>query len=158
MARASDRVLFLRHLARDAVGRRPPLGLFGGFVVERSGVHKAQLDLKARGIFPLTQAARVHALAVGALATGTLDRLAAAAARDALTAAELRDLVEAWEILNRLRLRQQLTRLDERQPPDNHIDPAALGKADRLLLKEAFRAVEWLQRLVEERFQTATVV
>src|SRR4030095_11324660 len=80
-ARAPGRVLFLRHLAKDAVARRPPLGLFGGFVVERSGVHKDRLDLKARGIFPITQAARVHALALGASETGTLDRLAGAAAR-----------------------------------------------------------------------------
>jgi CBS domain-containing protein len=156
--RAAKRVLFLRHLARDAVGRRPPLGLFGGFVVERSGVHKDRLDLKARGIFPITQAARVHALALGVRETGTLDRLAAAAAHGVLTAAEARDLADGWEVLGRLRLRHQVDCLDAGLPVDNHIDPAALGKTERLLLKEAFRMVEWLQRSIEERFQTATVM
>ncbi len=156
--RAASRVLFLRHLARDAVARRPPLGLFGGFVVERSGVHKDRLDLKARGVFPLTQAARVHALALGVPDTGTLDRLAGATAQGVFSEAEARDFADAWEILGRLRLRHQLACLDAGREPDNHVDPEALGKTDRLLLKEAFRAVEWLQRSVEDRFQTATVL
>jgi CBS domain-containing protein len=156
--RTAGRVLFVRHLARDAVARRPPLGLFGGFVVERSGVHKDRLDLKARGIFPVTQAARVHALALGVPETGTLDRLAGASAHGVVTAAELGDLADAWEVLGRLRLRHQLACLAAGAEPDNHIDPALLGKADRLLLKEAFRTVEWLQSSIEERFQTATVM
>src|SRR6185436_14914660 len=111
-ARVPDRHLFLRHLARDAVGRRPPLGLFGGFVVERTGAHKDRLDVKARGVFPITQAARVEALALGAPATGTLDRLAAAAAHGRFTSAELHDVIDAWEILGRLRLGHQLACLD----------------------------------------------
>jgi CBS domain-containing protein len=156
--RAPRQVLFLRHLARDAVARRPPLGLFGGFVVERSGVHKDRLDLKARGVFPLTQAARVHALGLGVPDTGTPERLAGATAHGVFTNAEMRDLADAWEILCRLRLRHQLACLDDGREPDNHVDPEALGKADRLLLKEAFRTVEWLQRSVEDRFQTATVL
>ena len=156
--RAAGRVLFLRHLARDAVARRPPLGLLGGFVVERSGVHKDRLDLKARGIFPITQAARVHALALGLPETGTLDRLAGAAAHGVFTAAELRDLTDAWEVLGRLRLRHQLACLAAGAEPDNHVDPAGLGKSERLLLKEAFRTVESLQSSVEERFQTTTVM
>ena len=58
--------LFLRHMARAALDRHVPLGLFGGFVVERSGTHKDRLDLKARGAFPIAQAMRVYALSLGA--------------------------------------------------------------------------------------------
>ena len=50
--RAPSRILFLRHMAKSALERPAPLGFFGGFVVERSGAHRHQLDLKARGVFP----------------------------------------------------------------------------------------------------------
>ena len=133
-ARMPDCVLFLRHLARDAVTRRPPLGLFGGFVVERSGVHKDQLDLKSRG---------------GRVGGGDLAEISGIGG--------VRE-TDAWEIMSRLRLRHQLACLDAGREADNHIDPGALSKAERLLLKEAFRTVEWLQSSVEDRFQTATVM
>ena len=74
--RAPSHTLFLRHMARVALERRVPLGFFGGFVVERSGAHKDQLDLKARGVFPMTQAMRVCALSLGVPETNTVDRLA----------------------------------------------------------------------------------
>ena len=90
--------------------------------------------------------------------TGTLDRLGGAAAHGVFTTAELRDLTDAWEVLGRLRLRHQLACLAAGAEPDNHVDPAGLGKSERLLLKEAFRTVEWLQNSVEERFQTNTVM
>jgi signal-transduction protein with cAMP-binding, CBS, and nucleotidyltransferase domain len=57
----------------------------------------------------------------------------------------------------RLRLAHQLTCLDAGRPPDNFLDPRTLGKADRLLLKEAFKTIAWVQRHLEDRFQTSLV-
>jgi CBS domain-containing protein len=155
--RAPSQTLFLRFMAHSAVERTPPLGLFGGFVVERTGVHKGTLDLKARGVFPMTQAMRVYALSLGVRETNTVDRLRAVEAREAMSAAEAGDLCEAYEAISRLRLHHQLARLDAGLPPDNHLDPEEIGKADRLLLKEAFKTVGWLQRMLEDRFQTHLV-
>jgi CBS domain-containing protein len=64
---------------------------------------------------------------------------------------ELRD---AYEMIVRLRLTHQLTRIDAGAPADNFINPQLLGHADRLLLKEAFKTVAWLQRWTEDHFQT----
>ena len=155
--RAPSQTLFLSFMAHSAVERTPPLGLFGGFVVERTGVHKGTLDLKARAIFPMTQALRVYALSLGIRETNTVDRLRAVEARGAMSAAEARDLREAYEVISRLRLHHQLARLDAGRSPDNHLDPEEIGKADRLLLKEAFKTVGWLQRMLEDRFQTNLV-
>jgi signal-transduction protein with cAMP-binding, CBS, and nucleotidyltransferase domain len=47
--------------------------------------------------------------------------------------------------------------MDAGQPPDNFIRPRALGRTDRLLLKEAFKTIAALERRVEERFQTGLV-
>lgn len=154
---APSRILFLRHMARSALERPVPLGFLGGFVLERSGAHRNQLDLKARGIFPLTQAVRTYALSLGVRDTNTLDRLAAAGARGLFTASEVAEVSDAYEVMARLRLRRQLECLDAGVAPDNFIDPHTLGKADRLLLKEAFRTIAWVQRHLEDRFQTALV-
>jgi CBS domain-containing protein len=155
--RAPHRVPFLRHMARAAVEHPPPLGLFGQFVVERTGAHRNRLDLKGRGVFPLTQAMRVCALSLGVRETHTLERLAAAGAHGLFTAAEAQELREAYEVICRLRLGHQLARLEAGLPADNFVDPQELGKANRLLLKEAFRTLAWLQRALEERFQTAVI-
>ena len=155
--RAPSRILFLRHMAKSALERPVPLGFFGGFVVERSGEHKDQLDLKARGIFPITQAMRTYALSLGERATNTLDRLAGAGARGLFTAAEIAEVSDAYDVMARLRLRHQLGCLEAGVAPDNFIGPHTLGKADRLLLKEAFKTIAWVQRHLEDRFQTSAV-
>jgi len=156
-ARAPSRTLFLRHLAKSALERPAPLGFFGGFVVERAGAHKNRLDLKARGIFPITQAMRTYALSLGVRETNTLDRLAAAGTRGLFSASEVTEVSDAYEVMARVRLRHQLGCLDAGAPPDNFIDPRTLGKADRVLLKEAFKTIAWIQRHLEDRFQTAMV-
>jgi CBS domain-containing protein len=67
------------------------------------------------------------------------------------------EIREAHEVIARLRLRHQLDRLDGGEAPDNLVDPRGLGRSDRLLLREAFRTVAWLQGYVAERFQTGVI-
>jgi CBS domain-containing protein len=154
---APSRTLFLRHMACVAVDRPRPLGLFGGFAVERSGPHKDAVDLKASAVLPVTHAMRVYALSLGVPQTNTLDRLEAVGERGALGAEEVGDLRDAHRLIARLRLTHQLEQMDAGQPPDNFIRPRALGRTDRLLLKEAFKTIAALERRVEERFQTGLV-
>jgi CBS domain-containing protein len=141
-------------MAKAALERHVPLGFFGGFVLERTGAHKGTLDLKARGVFPVTQAIRACALSLGLRETNTFDRLLAAGRRDLFSPHEVEDLRGAYEVIARLRLAHQLACLDAGAAPDNFINPQALGKADRLLLKQAFKSVEWLQRWIGDHFQT----
>jgi CBS domain-containing protein len=155
--RAPSRTLFLRHMAREAVSRQPPLGFFGRFVVERTGAHRDHLDLKARGVFPMTQGMRAYALSQGIRATNTVDRLAGLASQSIFAPAQAQELREAYGVISRLRLTHQLGRLESGQPPDNFVDPDTLGKADRLLLKEAFKTLGWLQRGLEDRFLTSAL-
>ena len=155
--RAPTQTLFLRHLAKAALDRQVPLGLFGGFVVERAGAHKHRLDLKARGVFPVTQAMRVYALSLGVRETNTVDRLLAVGRRGLLAQSHVEELQDAYEVIARLRLKRQLACLDSGCPPDNFIDPQELRKSDQVLLKQAFKTVALLQREVEDRFQTEMV-
>jgi len=155
--RAPAQTLFLRHMAKAALERHVPLGFFGGFVVERAGAHEHTLDLKARGVFPVTQAMRVCALSLGVRETNTVDRLLAVGGRGLLAHGQVEELRDAYEVISRLRLSQQLACLDAGRAPDNFIDPRALRKGDRVLLKQAFKTVAWLQREIEDRFKTAMV-
>lgn len=157
-ARAPSRTLFLRYLAREAVLREPGLGFFGRLRVERSGPYRGRLDLKSRGIFPVTQGMRVCALSVGLADTHTLDRLRGAVEHGVVPAGDAEDLRGAYETVARLRLAHQLKCLDEGGQADNFVDPRRLGRSDLLLLKDALRTIAWLNRFVEDRFQTNTVV
>ncbi len=144
--------VFLRLLARSATERRPPIGLLGRLRTAWTGTHRGTIDLKGSGVFPVTQAMRVYALAFGLTATGTLDRLAGAAARGAFTPAEAADLEAAYRVILRVRLDHQLAAVAAGRPPDNRVAPRRLGRIDRAALTEAFRTVASLQRAVAERF------
>jgi CBS domain-containing protein len=155
--RAPASPLFLRFMARDALARAPALDLLGRLAVQRRGAHRGMLDLKGSALLPITQAARVYALSLGTAETNTLDRLQVAETSGALPPAESRDLRDAYAVLSRLRLQAQLDALAAGRAPDNWIDPVMLPRTDRVLMKEALKAVAWLQRLMEDRFQTNLV-
>jgi CBS domain-containing protein len=155
--RAPKRTLFLRYLAQDAVSQPSALGWFRRFRVERSGPRRGRLDLKAVAVFPMTQAMRVCGLSLGLRETHTLDRLAGAEAAGLLRPQDAADLREAYEIVTRMRIAHQLRCLDEGIAPDNFLDPRRLSRGDGLLLKHALRTVAWVQRFVEDRFQTDTL-
>ncbi|HEX7127259.1 MAG TPA: putative nucleotidyltransferase substrate binding domain-containing protein, partial [Thermodesulfobacteriota bacterium] len=147
--------LFLRLLARTAAERRPPIGLFGRLRTDWTGVHRGTIDLKGAGVFPVTQAMRVYALSYGLTATGTLERLAGAAARGAFTPTEAADLEAAYRVILRVRLAHQLAAVAAGRPPDNRVAPRRLDRIERASLTEAFRTVASLQRALAERFLTA---
>jgi CBS domain-containing protein len=142
-------------LAKISIGHKPPLGFFRTFVVERSGEHKDELDLKLYGTGPIVNAARLYAIDQGIVHTNTSDRLAALKPEGLLTAELLRDLQEAFEFLSLLRVEMQLGRLREGQPPSNYVRPSSLNHLQRSLLKEAFHASTRVQSAIIERYESA---
>ena len=153
--RLKDAGLFKSVLACVATTHKPPVGFFRSFVLERSGEHKNQLDLKTYGTGPIVNVARVFALDAGIEHTNTADRLSALAA-DASEHTELFiELQEAYEFLTLLRLECQLRQVREGQRLSNFIAPDTLTHLQRSLLKEAFRTIARAQALVEDTFRTA---
>jgi len=150
----TDAGMFKSVLACISTSHKPPLGFFRNFVLERSGEHKDQLDLKLFGTGPIVDAARVSALDAGIEHTNTSDRLSA------LTSGPdgdpiFQDMQEAFEFLTLLRLECQLRQVREGKELSNYISPHSLTQLQRSLLKEAFRAAARAQALIEERFRTA---
>ena len=152
---APSRRLFLGLLARDVTSRRVPVTIFGNVAVERTPARRGTVDLKAGAALPLTGAARIHALELGIDVTNTIDRFCAAGARGLYTEAETRDITDAFQHVTRLRLVHQLGQMERGEPPDNHLRPARLSRADLLLLRDALRTVRHVQAGMRERFKTA---
>lgn len=150
-----DAGLFKSVLACVSTTHKPPLGFFRNFVLERSGEHKNQLDLKLFGTGPIVDAARVFALDAGIGQTNTSDRLSALCSASEQDSAIFKEMQEAFEFLTLLRLECQLRQVREGKDLSNHIAPESLTQLQRSLLKESFRASARAQALVEERFRTA---
>lgn len=150
----SDAAPFKSMLALVSTEHKPPLGFFRNFVLERSGEHQDQLDLKLYGTGPIVNAARLLALDAGVEHTNTIDRLAALPPqeKDPMLIA---DLQEAFEFLSLLRIECQLRQLREGQPLSNYIAPESLTHLQRGLLKEAFRASARAQSMIDANFRSA---
>jgi CBS domain-containing protein len=134
----------LRLLARFALSHRPPTGFFRGLVVEHTGEHRGQLDLKHGGVIPIVALARWAGIAAGVTSASTNERLRAAAAAGTLPAADARTLEDAFELFTSLRL----DHLRTGDQPDDYVNPAELSPLTRSHLREAFRAVASIQKHV----------
>ena len=150
-----DASFFKSVFAYITVDRKPPLGFFRTFVVERSGEHKEGLDIKTFGTCPIVNAARLLALDAGIEATNTVDRLAAAHSLSYLDDALRRDLLESFELLTLLRLEHQLQQSRTEHPLSNYVNPGSLTHLQRSLLKEAFRTITRAQAALVDHFRSA---
>jgi len=158
----AERRQFLTHaadfksiLALISTENKPPLGFFRNFVLERSGEHQNQLDLKMLGTGPIVNAARLFALDAGIDATNTADRLAALATLESHDPQLFPDLQQAFEFLTLLRIECQMHQAREGRPLGNYIAPDSLTHLQRSLLKEAFRAIARVQSAIEDQYRSA---
>lgn len=151
--RARDNRQFLKHLANNALGNRPPLGLLRDFVVDGEGSDAHTIDLKRHGTTPFVDAARIFALAADLDETGTVRRLRGAGAIWNMERQEIEAWVESFLFIQQTRLRLHHAQLAEGLPLSNRLDPEKLSAVERQALKEAFRQARKLQARLESFFQ-----
>jgi signal-transduction protein with cAMP-binding, CBS, and nucleotidyltransferase domain len=137
LAQRQQSDLLVPLLANDTLGNLPPLTFFSGLVVALDGTEHKDLDLAATALHPISDAARVFALADGHPQVGTLERLAAAGDNPVF-----HDAAEAY----RIALYQQAL------AGSNRIDPSKLERLDQRLLKTAFSSVLRLLEHTTRRF------
>jgi len=147
-----EQTIFLSFLAKDALQNPPPLTFFRNFVVERSGEHKDEFDIKARGMMPLADAARVLILhsRVGKV-NNTFRRFEKLAELEPQNAELYEQAADAYEILMRYRTLQGLKNANS----GRYFKPAELTKMERINLRNSFRPIKDLQTLLSVRFQLA---
>ena len=149
--------IFLAHLAANALHYRPPLGFFRQFVLIHDGEHDDTLDIKHRGVIPIVDMLRVHALAAGLPALNTRERILAAEASGELSHDGAQDLLYALEFIATLRARHQAQQHLDGLPMDNYLRPDRLSRPERNQLKDAFAIIATLQEAMETRYQTARI-
>ena len=106
----------------------------------------------AVGSMPITDGARILALAAGVAGTGTIERLREAGARKGIDDADVANWCDAFEYLQMLRLRTQHRRITHALPPSgnpNLLPLASLSALDQRVLKESLRQVRKLQQRLE---------
>ncbi len=154
LQQASDNRIFLTYLAAGALHNRPPLGFFRNFVLISDGDHANTLDLKHKGIIPIIDLARFHALAAGLPEINTLERLRAAGEAATLSREGAADLEDALEFMSTMRVRHQAGQIKRGEQPDNYIRPDELSALERNHLKDAFAIISTMQNALGQRHQS----
>ncbi len=150
-----DNGIFTAYMAANALTHRPPLGFFRTLVLIHDGEHDDTLDIKHRGIVPITDIARVLSLNKGLYVTNTTRRLRAAVKTGALSEEMGENLMDALEFIASLRIRHQADQIRRGEQPDNYLDPKDLSELERKHLKDAFKVIQEMQETMDHRYQLA---
>ncbi|MEJ2042671.1 MAG: DUF294 nucleotidyltransferase-like domain-containing protein [Reinekea sp.] len=149
--------LFFMQMTRNALRAKPPLGFFRSFIVNESGEHEHELDIKHHGLALINDLARIIALAEGNLSASTSDRLLSAS--DQYLQKPLREsLYEAWLLLGELKIENQSRQIKSKRPRSNYINPDELSPLRRAHLKNAFKAIARAQKALAQHYLRAANV
>jgi CBS domain-containing protein len=141
---------FLSFMGQSALQTPPPLGFFKDFIVEKSGEHKDQFDIKGRAMLPLTDLARLLVLSHEVVGiNNTFKRFEKLAEIEPVYTELFQQAGKAYEILMRMRALEGISN----NTNGRYLDPKSLGKLQRQLLKNTFTPISELQEMIQIRFQ-----
>lgn len=140
------------YLIQDDLSARVPVTMWGGFVTEKSGPHKDEINLKASAAVHIVNCIRIFALKNGITETNTFRRIAELRRVGGLKPDEADFVEAAYETLMMFRNRENLKKVKRGEKADNYINPSKLSKQEREILKGAFTAVSRLQKLTGSTF------
>ena len=153
LACAQNNSIFLAALAENVLSQTPPLGIFRRFLVERNGEHQDTFDIKKRGVMPIVDLVRIHALANGVSAVSTQERLKELISNKAITIGDGRNLEDAYNTIQQLRVESQGQLVEQGKTASNHMNPKNLTELQRKHLKDAFTVVNDSQEALRNRFR-----
>jgi CBS domain-containing protein len=141
---------FLNYLAKNAVQNPPPLSFFNQFIVETSGEHKNEFDIKKRAIMPLVDAARLFALEHHFYdSVSTVDRFRFVSQHESQNRAIFEEAIHGFEFLLRMRARTGFNRAND----GRFIDIGSFDNIEKKIFKEIFHIIRELQKITQVRFQ-----
>lgn len=144
--------MFFNFLAKNATQNPPPLGFFKNFLVEKSGEHKNEFDLKKRAMMPLSDVARLLCLDHEILdTTNTIERYQQLIGKDKKHHRLYQDAIEAYELFLRLRALSGI----EKKDSGRFLDLNDLSKLQKQMLRSAFSVINDLQHMLSVKYQLA---
>lgn len=153
LEQASSNSIFLAALAANALDVKPPLGIFRRFVLDRDGEHRDFLDLKKRGVLPITEIIRLRALANKIPAVNTQERLKALAHDKHMTIVDSRNLVDALHFIQQQRIKHQCGQILRGEKVTNFLNPKDLPKMAKEQLRDAFTIIDDAQSAVRQTYR-----
>ncbi|MEY8849170.1 DUF294 nucleotidyltransferase-like domain-containing protein [Psychroserpens sp. XS_ASV72] len=147
--------IFLNFLGKNALTNPPPLSFFRNFLVEDSGDHKDQFDIKARAMMPLVDAARLLILSHEIKdINNTIARYNKLSELEPQNSDLYNSCIQAFRILLRFRTQHGI----KNNTSGRYIDIDSLSKSDRLKLKGCFKPIKDIQELVRVRFMLSQMM
>jgi len=153
LSMAKDNKIFLGYLANMAIKNMPPIGFLKTFVVEKSGEHKDQLNLKIKGLAPLVDIVRLFSLEKGLKETSTMERIQSLRDKHTIVKEYADELLHAFEFILLLRIQNQFECMKEGRDIDNFINPNNLSNLEKRIAKETFQLISRIQDLIIERYK-----
>ena len=145
--------IFRRFMATNVLAHRPPLGFFRRFVQEDDGSQSEGLNLKHRGIVPITSLVRIRALETGITEANTFRRLELAVEAGTMNENDASSLRDALILINQIRLSHQSAQMSAGEKPTNFVPTEELSPLMRRNLKAAFMLVVEAQNALALRYQ-----
>jgi CBS domain-containing protein len=143
--------VFLPYLAKNALSSPPPLSFFRNFIVESSGEHKDEFDLKLRAMMPLVDAARVLSLEHKLEnTTNTIERFQNIASSETHHHELINELSDAYLQLMAFRTRLGL----QNKNSGRYIRITELSKLERSILRNIFNLINDVLKVLKLRFHT----
>ncbi len=149
LAAATRSFDFTEGVLHLALHYRPPTGFVRDFVVDHSGEHRGELDLKHGGLVPVAAIARWAAIVTGDVRGSTTERLRRAQLAGLLTADEAASLTGAFEEIFGLLMTREIDAIRAGTPPSRYLAPGQLDSLTRRLLRETFRVISAVQATLE---------
>ena len=143
----------LAHVAKSVLSFETPLSLFSGFVLEKS--HQSELDVKKGGIFAIVHGTRVLSLENKIVTTNTTERIKELNNLGIFDKKFASELIEAYDTLLSIRLKFMLS---SNETVGNYINPKALNKTDKDLLKDSFKIVNTFKKFLTYHYHLGMVV
>lgn len=143
---------FFAEMADAITKNRPPLSILKKVIVEKSGEHKNELNLKIRGIAPIVDIARFFAIEAGISETSTIERIRLLKDDLPIVNKYANELEEAFEFISLLRIYNQLDQIEKGEQLNNYINPDKLSIIKKKTLKESFNLIAEVQEAVVKRY------
>jgi len=141
-----------RVLHEEEGGHRVPLGWLGGFVTDKAGLHKGELDVKKSGLIFVVETIRILALQHNIRETATLKRIARLVEQGVIHPNDGEYYESAYQVLLHYALKSQVSKASRGEKLDTYIDPKILSPRDKETLRHALKAVSTLQDFVASEF------
>lgn len=143
---------FFAEMANAITKNRPPLSILKKVVVEKSGEHRNELNLKIRGIVPIVDIARIFAIDSGISETSTIGRIRLIKDDFPILKKYAEAIEEAFEFISLLRIYNQIEQLEKGEQLDNYINPEKLSMVKKKTLKESFNLISEVQEVIVEKY------